>query len=341
MTSLRLVLSGLLLASCSPKSEDPAPVSPTVTDSAAVDAPAEVSTEDVGFVADAAPMDAPPEVVAKVFANTDNTLWQMDPLTKAVTKVGPFKGLVAGEDMTDIAVDATGKLYGVSVVPSEQGHIFEIAVPAGGTGDVATTITRNLPSTVRFYALAFAPKGVLGADEALVAGDSAGTIWLVPTGGTAPTKIGDFGNVAAGDPGGGTAGMAWQLSGDLAFFSNAGTPVGFATIRPCSGMTCMSDNDVLVEIDLTELAKKVPTARLLKRFVGAATGHGRLFGVGAWNEEIFAFQRSSASGPAQLIAVSLVTGKGTVVKDFPEITASKDGWSGAGVTTSAKISVPK
>jgi hypothetical protein len=128
--SRRFLLVITLLAACSPKSEDPAQVSPTLKDSAAADAPAETGAEDVGFIADAAPMDAPPEVVAKVYANTDNTLWQMDPLTKSVTKVGPFKGLAAGEDMTDIAVDATGKVYGVSVVPSEQGHIYQITLPA-------------------------------------------------------------------------------------------------------------------------------------------------------------------------------------------------------------------
>lgn len=320
-------------AACSASGTDPAPVSPTITDTGASEAATDTSPEDVGFKADATPMDAPPEVVAKVYANTDTTLWEMDPLTKSVTKIGAFKGPATGEDMTDIAVDAAGKIFGVSVLPGDQGHVWEIAP------DATAKMKRTIPSTVRFYALAFAPKGVLSAEEALVGGDDAGTVWWIPLDGSAPVKIGDFGAVAAGDPGGGTAGNQWQLSGDLAFFENGGTPVGVATVRPCSSaMSCKGDNDVLVEIDMAALAKKDPKARLLKRFVGAATGYGRLFGIGAWNEEVFAFQRGSASNPAQLISVSLTTGKGTVVKGFADI---MDGWSGAGVTTSAKITIPK
>ena len=330
------------LIGCSAQGGEPAPVSPTGTDGAASDSLTDTTPEDVGFKADAVPMDAPPEVVAKVYANTDTTLWELDPLTKIATKIGPFKGTATGEDMTDIAVDAAGKVFGVSVLPGDQGHVYALTLPSSGTGDVTATPKRSLPATTRFYALAFAPKGVLGAEEALVAGDDAGTVWWIPTDGSAPAKIGDFGNVAAGDPGGGTAGTQWQLSGDLAFFSNGGMPVGVATIRPCSSaMSCKADNDVLVEIDMTALAKKDPKARLLKRFVGAASGYGRLFGIGAWNDEVFAFQRSSASNGAQLVSVSLVTGKGTIVRDFPEITTARDGWSGAGVTTSAKITIPK
>lgn len=334
----RLTLSLVFLTACSAQGGDPAPVSPTITDSAATETATDSAPDDVGFTADAPPMDAPSEVVAKVYANTDTTLYEMDPLTKAVTKIGAFQGPAMGEDMTDIAVDASGKIYGVSVLPGARGSIWEIAV-SGTT--VTATSKRSLASTSRFYALAFAPKGVLGADETLVAGDDAGTIWMVPTDGSSPVKIGDFGAVTAGDPGGGTAGNQWQLSGDLAFFSNAGTPVGVATIRPCTSSSCKADNDVLVEIDMAALAKKDPKARLLKRFLGAASGHGRLFGIGAWNDEVLAFQRSSASNDAQLISVSLTTGKGTVVKGFPEITSAKDGWSGAGVTTSAKITIPK
>jgi len=297
---------------------------------------------DGGFNTEAAPMDAPPEVVAKVYANTDNTLWQMDPLTKTVSKVGPFAGLATDEDMTDIAVNEAGAIFGVSTVPSAPGHVYEITLPAGGSGSVTVSAKRSIPETVRFYALAFAPKSVLGADETLVAGDSNGTLWLVPTGGTAPTKIGDFGLVASGDPGSGSAGNTWQLSGDLVFFSNAGAPVGIATIRACSApTTCQLNNDVVVEIDMVQLAKKSPTGNVKKRFLGGGTGHGRLYGVGAWNNEVFAFQRSSATNSAQLIAIALDTGKASVVRDFPEISTARNGWSGAGVTTAAKISLPK
>ncbi len=298
---------------------------------------------DGGFGAEAAPLDAPPETVAIVYANTDDTLYQMNPETKAVTPIGAIQGLASNENLTDIAVDANGKIFGVSEAGSSApGHVWELSLPSSGTGPVNATSKRELAASRRFFALAFAPEGVLGDDEALVGGDSQGDLWLIPTDGASPQKLGTFGLVSSGDPGGGKAGDTWQLSGDVVFFSNAGAPVGFATIRACDSKgSCVPDSDVLVEIDLVALGKKSPTSSLLKRFVGGASGHGRLFGVGAWDAEVFAFQRSSASNPAQLVSISLATGKGAVLKDFPEITSAKNGWSGAGVTTSAKISVPK
>lgn len=313
---------------------------------AAGETSAETGVDDGGFKAEAAPADAPPEVVAKVYANTDDTLYQMDPTTKEVVEIGKLTSLdtTKNEDMTDIAVDADGKVFGVSAFAAGGGNVYELSLPSS-PGPVNLTKKRSLPTTARFYALAFAPKGVLDADEALVAGDDAGTLWYVPTDGSAPQKVGDFGTVASGDPGGGTSGQSWQLSGDIAFFSNAGTPVGIATLRPCTGTSCKADNDVVIEIDVTALAKKDPKANLKKRFIGAASGFGRLFGIGAWNDQVFAFQRASTSttspNPAALIGISLVTGKGTSIKEFADITTAKNGWSGAGVTTAAKIVLPK
>lgn len=339
MRSLLLVLV-LATASCSPASVEPTGVVPGAEtgNEASTDTAVE---EDAGFNTDAPPMDAPPEVVSKVYANTDNALWQLDPVTKVAERIGSITGLATDEDMTDIAVNEAGVIYGVSQTPMAEGHVYELTLPLTGAGAVGTTVKRNIPTTVKFFALGFAPKGVLGADETLVAGDNQGTLWLVPTGGTAPTKIGDFGKVVTGDPGGGNVGDSWQLSGDVVFFSNAGTPVGLATVRPCSSLTtCQPDNDVVVEIDMAKLALKVATTNVKKRFLGA-TGHGRLFGVGAWNNSLFAFQRSSATNPAQLIEVSLDSGKATVLRNFAEITTARNGWSGAGVTTAAKISLPK
>lgn len=336
-------LACVLALSCSASGEEPTAGVPTTDSGSALP---EAGLEDAGFSADAVPVDAAPEVVAKVYANTDDTLYQMDPLSKGVVEIGKFDGLdtAKNEDMTDIAVDADGRVFGISAFSTGGGNVYELTVPAS-PGTVSITRKRTLPTTVRFYALAFAPKGTLGAAEQLVAGDDNGTLWYVPTDGSSAVKIGDFGTVASGDPGGGTAGQSWQLSGDIAFFSNGGTPVGIATVRPCTDTSCKADNDVVIEIDMTALAKKDPKANLKKRFIGAASGYGRLFGIGAWNDQVYAFQRSSTSttspNPAALVGISLVTGKGTMLKEFSDITAAKNGWSGAGVTTAAKIVLPK
>lgn len=330
------------LFACSAKGEDTG--SPTVdssTDVATSETAAETGVDDGGFTAEAAPMDAPPEKVATVYANTDDTLYEMDPDTKEVKVIGTFTGLATGENMTDVAVDADGRIFGVSDATGG-GKVWELTLPSSGTGTVSCKSKRSLPSTTRFYALAFAPKGVLGVGEELVGGDSQGDLYLIRTDGSAPLKLGGFGDVKTSDPGSGVTGDTWQLSGDVAFFSNAGAPVGLATLRPCKGTSCKTDNDVVVEIDMVALATKNPSAYLRKRFIGTSgTGYGRLFGIGAWDANVFAFQRQSATNGAQLISISLASGTGTILKDFPDISSAKNGWSGAGVSTSAKITVPK
>jgi len=286
--------------------------------------------------------DATPPTAAKVYANTDKELYAMDPLTKSVTKIGAFtnpdgSGFVG--TMTDVAVDAAGKLVGCTV-----NRIFDLELPASGVGAVKATQRVAITGGSLFYALAYAPKGVLSAGEELIGGDSAGDLSWIPASG-APQKVGNFGTVAAGDPGGVPAGYVWQLSGDIAFFLNDGAPIGLATVRPCEKAsdttTCRNTNDVLIEIDVAALATKSATANLRKRYVGTSgTGYGRLFGVGAWDDKVYAFQRY-AGASALLVAVSLADGRATIVKDFPEVAAARNGWSGAGVTTSAKIFIPK
>jgi len=315
-----------------------------VTDSTAGDAIVEDSTAFDPEVLP--PTDAITGSPSRVYANTDKDLYQMDPATKAVTKIGSFVGPAGAaftDTMTDVAVNADGKLWGNSV-----GKVFELTLPPSGSGDVVATQRVSIPSGLRFYALAFAPKGVLGPNEELIGGDAAGDIYWIPASGT-PTKIGGFGTVAAGDPGLGAAGNFWQLSGDIAFFLNDGAPIGLATLRPCTTdgdpSTCKNGNDVVVEIDVAALSKKSATSNLKKRFIGASgTGFGRLYGVGAWGDKIYAFQRISTTGgmtTALLVEVSLADGKGTMVKDFPDVAAAKNGWSGAGVTTSARVFIPK
>jgi hypothetical protein len=305
---------------------------------------------DTHFVIDSS-TDGGPPAIARVYANTDKDLWRMDPATKNVTIIGPFVGVDGtplADTMTDVAVNRAGDVWSNST-----SKVFSLALPAGdAAGNVVATQKVAITSGTRFYALAFAPIGVLDPSaEVLVAGDAAGDLYLIPTTGatSTPAKIGGFGTVLAGDPGAGAAGDYWQLSGDVAFFDNAGVPIGLATLRPCTKpvdtSTCKNGNDVLVEIDMDALKKKDAASNLKKRFFGTSgTGFGRLYGVGAWGSEVFAFQRVTSTGgtsSALFLSVSLTDGKGTVLKDFPAIAAAANGWSGAGVTTSAKIDLPR
>jgi hypothetical protein len=259
---------------------------------------------------------------AIIYANTDTELWTMDPNTHALTDVGPFSfGGGTTPTITDLAVDANG----IVVVNSETA-VYDVTLPAGGTGTVNLALHTQLPSGSKFYALGFTPAGALESGESLIAGDSAGNLYYIPSSATAtPQLLGGFGG-------------NWELSGDVVFYTANGATIGLATIRDCPGGTCTKTNDSLAEIDVPAMKQAFTSnspGTLLKQVFGSGTGYGDLFGIGAWGNSVYAFSRASGGNPAQLVQVGM-SGTGTSLMQFPNITG---GWSGAGVTTKAPITV--
>ena len=125
---------------------------------------------------------------------------QLDPTNPAlpVTVIGDFDCINSsgntGTDtsMNDIAVDAQGSLWGVSA------HAVHPLTIQGSTVHCEQQISIQ-STTARFYALTFAPVGVLSTTaEVLVAGDSAGALWSIDAGGNI-TQHGKFGPVPADD----------------------------------------------------------------------------------------------------------------------------------------------
>ncbi len=275
-------------------------------------------------------------VVTTIYADTDDSLYSLDPMTHVVTLVGMFAGFGSGEAATDLAVDAEGDVY----INSETA-VYKAVLP---TGAGTVTLTNRVPITLQkdqsFYALAFAPAGVLGSGETLVGGDNNGELWAIdPTSG-ATKDLGNFGpNPKKSDD-------ILGLSGDIVFYLGAtGAPTGLATIRSCDskGEDCTSTNDYLAGIDMTALAgaytSGTPAASLLSGIYGSTsssplgpgTGAGELFGLGAWQGDVFAF----AHDPAQLFSVSTATGVASGVQS----TTPDSGWAGAGVSTKTTITV--
>ncbi len=126
----------------------------------------------------------------------------------------------------------------------------------------------------------------------------------------------------------------------MLFYEQNGAVRGLATVRSCSKSgSCTSTNDILAEIDVAAMSTAyqthTPAATLKKQFLGSGTGFGRLFGIGAWNDAVYAFSRASGSSPAELITID-GSGNGTAVQSFGNISS---GWSGAGVTTKAPVTV--
>jgi hypothetical protein len=270
---------------------------------------------------------APPVGALLIYANTDNELYTMNPTTKAVTLVGPFDdGTTTRGNVTDLAVNAAGDVW-----VNTDSAIYRATVPNGPGTVVLTKVTDiTLKSTQHFFALGFTLAGTLGVGETLVAGDNLGDLYAVESNGTTQL-LGGFGT--------GSGNVHYELSGDVMFFSVNGQARGLATIRSCAGTNCTTTNDLLAEIDVAAMATAYKTktpASLRKGLLGGGTGFGKLFGVGAWNDSVYAFSRVvGTTTPPQLIQIG-VNGTGTMLKDFPQITS---GWSGAGVTTSAPITI--
>ncbi len=268
-----------------------------------------------------------PSGASLIFAHSDSELYSLDPSTSVMIDIGPFDdGSGTTPTITDLAVNASGEVW----VNSESA-IYRATLP-NGQGPVTLSLVADIAvgSGQYFYALGFAPQGVLGSGETLVAGDNYGVLYAIETTGQT-TKLGSFGKSGTD---------TYELSGDVMFFIQSGTPRGLATVRKCSSSgSCGTSNDILAEIDVPAMASayqtKTVASTLTKQFLGSGTGYGRLFGIGAWNNQVFAFSRTSGSTPAQLIAID-GTGTGQVVQSFGQITG---GWSGAGVTTTATVTI--
>lgn len=271
-----------------------------------------------------------------VYANTDDALYALDPTTKALKFIGTFTG-TGGENVTDCAVNAAGDVY-----VNTSRAIYRASLPDGGL-DVPLAKIADISATDKsFFALAFVPAGVLGANEVLVGGDASGELWSIDPATGAAKDLGGFGKDGS---------RILALSGDLVFYvDTTGRPTGLATVRSCTngGNDCTATNDYLVGIDMAALAQAHTSgvrASTLRGGIyggnpsskGAGIGHGRLFGLGAWQGDVYGFARASGPQPAALVGISPQTGAGTILPGAFNFT---NGWSGACVTTKVVVTVP-
>ena len=287
------------------------------------------------------------------YAHINKTLFKLDPNQNnlGVTKIGDFDCIGGtGEDssMTDLAVDQTGDLWGISAK-----NAYHLVI-TGNTVHCEKTISlQNVAAT--FYGLTFAPADVFPPSETLIAGNTKGELWQIDTTSGKLTQHGTFGKVPSNDGHGhsypsdptttgtkaadSTVGTAWQLSGDIVFLSNNGSDVGFATVRDCSAKGC-SKTDTLIEIDVAALKTATATTSVTKSVRGqvrkksgcasAAAGYGSMYGIAAWNDKVYGFAHAGA-----IVEIDNTDGSACLVVDMPA-----NLWDGAGVTTSAPIIVP-
>lgn len=277
-----------------------------------------------------------------IYANTDDTLYSMDPQTKQTTVIGTFSGTSGSstdKTVTDCAVDANGDVY-----VNTESVVYRAVLPSSPPGTVALTRVAALQTTDKFYALAFAPAGALATGETLVGGDASGELWAIDTTAGATVDLGHFGS----DPA--KAGNVFALSGDVMFYvDGAGKPTGLATIRSCTATGGSCGKDYLAGVDMSAMkaayTSGTPAASLLAGIYGAAgsgagngTGYSDVFGLGAWEGTVFGFTRHTSSTPPTLLLIDATSGAASSVAtfNFP----GNNGWSGAGVTTKVTVSVP-
>jgi hypothetical protein len=281
-----------------------------------------------------------------LYVHTDTTLLRADPRDPELTleQLGDFDCIGAsGQDeaMTDVAVNAAGEVWGVSATAV---HRLQVS---GGVVSCGMTVTLDNPEEERFYALTFAPAGVLGEEEVLVAGNSAGELWSIDASG-ALAQRGQFGNVPTNDGNGHTyehAGKAWELSGDIVFVDGGGEPLGFATLRDCPNPPSSSGcntTDTLVELDV-EAMKTATTQAITKSVRGQIVkspscddpdneGYGSVYGIAAFDDKVLGFARVTTGGFA--ISISNTNGSACLVKSYSAR------WAGAGITTLAPAVPP-
>ncbi len=253
--------------------------------------------------------------------------------------------------MTDIALDDDGNLFGVATSTI---FLNMKTVPGGvqcAQGAVPISAGKVSADDARFYGQSFAPKGTLDPnDQALVVGNDQGEMYVVDQTTGALTIVGTFGAVPANDgngnaypsgPSGGAAGTTFQMSGDIVFLDNGGSPLGFATVRDCTSASTCSKVDTLVELDLTKM-KAGNTGSVVKDVRGQVrkaascadannTSYGSMYGVAAYANKIIGFSHAGF-----IVSISNDDGTACLIHDYSGTIA----FDGAGVTTKAPVVAP-
>jgi hypothetical protein len=194
--------SGLAPSSAPADAGTPAPTDPAGPDAAVVVAPSPDS--------DAAL--PPPRVVSEVFGHSANTLYRLDPQTKAVTTVGTFSG--CGTGVIDIALDKDSNLFGTT---------YDGLVRI----DRANARCTSIASGTYPNSLSFVPAGTLDpASEVLVGYQGSSYVRI-------DTRSGAIRTV-------GTIGGGYQSSGDIV------SVIGGKTYLTVNGNGC---GDCLIEVN--------------------------------------------------------------------------------------------
>jgi hypothetical protein len=249
------------------------------------------------------PVDRPPPEPGRVYANSADQLYLLEPISKRVTTIGVFDCTTA---MVDIAVDRSGRMTGVALIllgDSVGGAVVSID-PATAHCEV---LARGADPV---SALTYVPEGTLSPDAEALVGYAADRYLRVDPATGALTDIGRLNNGASG-------GTKWISSGDVVSIAGGGT---YLTVKPETGT--LAGGDRIVEID--------PATGALVRIIGPI-GIDDAQGLGYWGGIAYGFTLGGI-----LLQIDLAGGAGTVI---PIPNAPPLSFLGAGTTTIAPITV--
>ena len=187
--------------------------------------------------------------VTFVYAHTSTELYKVDPDTLAITKVGNFQWSNGSDQMTDIAIDKTGRMIGVSYT-----SVYQV----DATTAVATRLSTGLSGT--FNGLSFVPAEMVGqtGDDVLVGTHNAnGTVFRIDPATGQATTIGNMGN--------------YSSSGDLVAVKDFGTVL-------------TADNGISAD----RLVRLAPSS-FAATPIGTSIGFSEIWGVAFWKGKIFGF----------------------------------------------------
>ncbi len=259
----RFALLALCLAGCSHGTATP--------DSGAdFDASA---TADAGPLADGRPV---PENSA-VYAHSADELFRIDPDTLTQTSVGMFTFDVPAENITDIAIDKSGNMIGISLT-----SVFSIDKDTAAATHLASFATGQGGLT----SLSFVPVDLNdpSSSERLVAADFDGVVWEINATNGQRTMIGNYN----------ATGNAIGSSGDIVSISGLGT---FATVNVQGSST-----DHLARLDPVTW----------QAIVLGDTGRDKIFGLGFWGGDLYGF-----TDGMELVTLDSNNGSVTASKSSP------------------------
>ena len=194
--------------------------------------------------------DGAQSMVTSVYAHTATALFRVDPETLAISKVGNFVWSNGTDEMTDLAIDQTGDMIGISY-----NSVYRV------NPQTAQASRLNNRLTGSFNGLTFVPAALLnstGADILVASRNSDGNIFRVDAATGTTTVIGRMGGSVTS-------------SGDIVAVAGLGV---FLT----------ADNGGSADV----LQKLTPPA-LVATSVGSTTGFADLWGLGFWKNKIFGF----------------------------------------------------